>query len=111
MALSHDDVREILRIIDESDLDELRVETEGFSLHVSERGGAGPQPRTLRRSAAGRPSAAAPRSGRQRHRRTSCSTCRRRCSARSTAPSRPGAAPFVEVGAGSSPTRSCASSR
>jgi acetyl-CoA carboxylase biotin carboxyl carrier protein len=34
MALSDDDVREILRIIDESPLRELRVETEGFSLHV-----------------------------------------------------------------------------
>jgi acetyl-CoA carboxylase biotin carboxyl carrier protein len=34
MALSDDDVREILRIIDESDLTELRIETEGFSLHV-----------------------------------------------------------------------------
>jgi acetyl-CoA carboxylase biotin carboxyl carrier protein len=37
--LSDDDVREILRIIDESELDELRIETEGFSLHV--RKGAG----------------------------------------------------------------------
>jgi biotin carboxyl carrier protein len=34
MPLSNDDVREILRIIDESDLSELRIETEGFSLHV-----------------------------------------------------------------------------
>jgi acetyl-CoA carboxylase biotin carboxyl carrier protein len=34
MALTDDDVREILRIIDESDLDELTIETEGFSLHV-----------------------------------------------------------------------------
>jgi len=34
MALSDDDVREILRIIDESDLSELRIDTEGFSLHV-----------------------------------------------------------------------------
>jgi acetyl-CoA carboxylase biotin carboxyl carrier protein len=34
MALSDEDIREILRIIDESDLAELRVETEGFSLHV-----------------------------------------------------------------------------
>jgi biotin carboxyl carrier protein len=34
MPLSDDDVREILRIIDESDLSELRIETEGFSLHV-----------------------------------------------------------------------------
>ena len=41
MALSDDDVREILRIIDESELDELRIETEGLSLHVL-RGGAAP---------------------------------------------------------------------
>ena len=34
MGLSHEDVREILRIIDECELDELRVETDGFSLHV-----------------------------------------------------------------------------
>ena len=34
MPLSDEDVREILRIIDESDLAELRIDTEGFSLHV-----------------------------------------------------------------------------
>jgi hypothetical protein len=34
MALSDEDVREVLRLIDESDLDELRIETDGFSLHV-----------------------------------------------------------------------------
>jgi acetyl-CoA carboxylase biotin carboxyl carrier protein len=34
MALSDEDVREILRIIDESDLTELHLETEDFSLHV-----------------------------------------------------------------------------
>lgn len=34
MALSDEDVREILRIIDASDLSELRIDTEGFSLHV-----------------------------------------------------------------------------
>jgi biotin carboxyl carrier protein len=34
MALDDDDVREILRIIDESELAELRIETEGLSLHV-----------------------------------------------------------------------------
>ena len=34
MGLTDDDVREILRIIDESDLDELQIETEGFALHV-----------------------------------------------------------------------------
>jgi hypothetical protein len=35
MPLSDEDIREILRIIDESRLDELRIETEGFSLYVS----------------------------------------------------------------------------
>jgi acetyl-CoA carboxylase biotin carboxyl carrier protein len=41
MALNHEDIREILRIIDESPLEELRIESEGFSLHV--RRGAGTQ--------------------------------------------------------------------
>lgn len=41
MALSDDDVREILRLIDEAELDELRVETDGLSLHVL-RGGSPP---------------------------------------------------------------------
>ena len=39
MPLNDDDVREILRIIDESELDELRIETDGFSLHVRKGGG------------------------------------------------------------------------
>jgi acetyl-CoA carboxylase biotin carboxyl carrier protein len=43
MALSDDDVREILRIIDESELDELRIETDELSLHVV-RSGAAPEP-------------------------------------------------------------------
>jgi acetyl-CoA carboxylase biotin carboxyl carrier protein len=34
VPLSEDDVREIFRLIDESDVKELRVETEAFSLHV-----------------------------------------------------------------------------
>jgi acetyl-CoA carboxylase biotin carboxyl carrier protein len=34
MALTDDDVREILRLIDESELDELRIETAEFKLHV-----------------------------------------------------------------------------
>jgi acetyl-CoA carboxylase biotin carboxyl carrier protein len=38
MPLSDDDVREILRLIDESEGEELRVETERFSLYVR-RGG------------------------------------------------------------------------
>ena len=43
MALNDDDVREILRLIDESELDELRLETEGLSLHVL-RGGTVSEP-------------------------------------------------------------------
>ncbi|MGA3362240.1 MAG: acetyl-CoA carboxylase biotin carboxyl carrier protein [Solirubrobacteraceae bacterium] len=42
LALSDDDVSEILRIIDESQLDELTIETPSFSLHVT-RGGGSPQ--------------------------------------------------------------------
>jgi len=34
MPLTDEDIREILRIIDESQLAELQIETEGFSLHV-----------------------------------------------------------------------------
>ena len=34
MPLTDDDIREILRLIDESDVEELRLETEAFSLHV-----------------------------------------------------------------------------
>jgi acetyl-CoA carboxylase biotin carboxyl carrier protein len=40
MALTDDDVSEILRIIDESELDELRVVTDGLSLHVVRNGAA-----------------------------------------------------------------------
>jgi acetyl-CoA carboxylase biotin carboxyl carrier protein len=46
MALSDDDVREILRLIDEAELDELRVETDGLSLHVL-RGGSPPAPEPI----------------------------------------------------------------
>jgi hypothetical protein len=44
MALSDDDVREILRILDESPLEELHIETDGLSLHVL-RGAAAATPR------------------------------------------------------------------
>jgi biotin carboxyl carrier protein len=44
MALSDDDVREILRLIDESDLDELRIETDELKLHVVRGGTAESQP-------------------------------------------------------------------
>jgi acetyl-CoA carboxylase biotin carboxyl carrier protein len=59
-VLSDDDVREILRLIDESELDELRIETEGFSLHML-RGGAGPSTSAPPGDAAARePAAVAP---------------------------------------------------
>ena len=50
MPLSEDDVREILRLIDESDVEELRVETDALSLHVvRERAAAEPARRARRR--------------------------------------------------------------
>ena len=42
MALTDEDVREILRLIDESQLDELKIEMPGFNLHVRRGGGAPP---------------------------------------------------------------------
>lgn len=42
MALTDADVREILRLIDESELDELRIEQPGFKLHVRKAGSAAP---------------------------------------------------------------------
>jgi acetyl-CoA carboxylase biotin carboxyl carrier protein len=47
MALSDDDVSEILRLIDDAELDELRIETDGLSLHVV-RGGSAPAPEPVR---------------------------------------------------------------
>jgi len=46
MPLTDDDIREILRLIDESDVEELRIETEAFSLHVLRGDGvaAAPEP-------------------------------------------------------------------
>jgi acetyl-CoA carboxylase biotin carboxyl carrier protein len=50
MSLTDEDVREILRLIDESDLDELHIETENFVLHVSKgAGGAAPPTRAPER--------------------------------------------------------------
>jgi len=44
MPLSEDDVREILRLIDESDLAELRIETGDLSLHVVRGDAPEPEP-------------------------------------------------------------------
>ena len=104
MALSDEDIREILRLIDESDVDELRIETPEFKLHVR-RGGAPAAEETPRR--------------RRRRRRS----WRRARTERSdgavtidapmlgtfyAAQESPGAEPFVKVGRASSRTPSCA---
>ena len=85
MPLDDDDVREILRLIDESELDELQVESQGFSLHVV-RGpvsatGPGPDPAVPAESSDGVVTIESPMLG---------------TFYRAEAP---GAAPFVDVGA------------
>lgn len=54
MPLSDDDIHEILRLIDESDVAELHIETEAFSLHVvrGDAAGAGTEPDQPPRAAA-----------------------------------------------------------
>ena len=93
MGLSHDDVREILRLIDESDVQELRIETDGFSLHVR-KGGAGepPAPPPAEDAAAsGDSTASAAADGPLTVQSPMLGTFYRAES--------PGATPFVEVGA------------
>ena len=97
MALNDDDVREILRIIDESELDELRIETDGLSLHVL-RGGAVPSSPSASRAPHAGPCRPPGRSAREPE--------PRRRARRSLSPTigifyrapAPGEAPFVEVG-------------
>jgi acetyl-CoA carboxylase biotin carboxyl carrier protein len=89
MALSDDDVREILRIIDESELDELRIETDGLSLHVVRRGAALP--------AEAEPVAAAPDVDGHEPADDPSTIVSPMLGTFYRAPS-PGAAPFVEVG-------------
>jgi acetyl-CoA carboxylase biotin carboxyl carrier protein len=60
MALTDDDVREILRLIDESELDELRIETAGFKLHVVRGGAAAPQAEAPAAAESAAPAAAPP---------------------------------------------------
>jgi acetyl-CoA carboxylase biotin carboxyl carrier protein len=87
MALSDDDVREILRLIDESPLAELHVETDGFVLHVTrEPGAAAPPP----------PEAQTPGDGLLQIEAPMIGTFYR-------APG-PGEPPFVEVGSSVEPT-------
>ena len=91
MGLSHDDVTEILRIIDESDVDELRVETEGFKLHVVRRGAATSEP-------AGEPAATAAHASSDTARDELLAVPSPMLGTFYRAES-PGATPFVEVGA------------
>jgi acetyl-CoA carboxylase biotin carboxyl carrier protein len=85
--LSDDDVREILRLIDESELDELLIETSGFKLHVL-RGGSQV---TDHRSQETTPAPAAPSSNGLAINAPMLGTFYRA--------EAPGAAPFVDVGA------------
>jgi acetyl-CoA carboxylase biotin carboxyl carrier protein len=91
VGLSHDDVTEILRIIDESDVDELRVETDGFKLHVVRRGAATPAP-------ASKPAATAAHASRDTARDELLAVPSPMLGTFYRAES-PGARPFVEVGA------------
>jgi acetyl-CoA carboxylase biotin carboxyl carrier protein len=61
MGLSDEDVREILRLIDESQLDELRIDMPDFQLHVR-RGGA-PPAETAPAPQAAEPAKPAPEAG------------------------------------------------
>ena len=54
MALSDEDVQEILRLIDESDLDELMIETDGFKLHVLRGSAQSPVPSAACTTSSGR---------------------------------------------------------
>jgi acetyl-CoA carboxylase biotin carboxyl carrier protein len=104
MPLNDDDVREILRIIDESELDELSIETEGFSLHVRKGGGSSQGAEDARSEAvlprtaserAPQPPEAAPAAASSDGRET-ISSPMLGTFYRAEAP---GASPFVEVGA------------
>ena len=86
MGLTDEDVREILRIIDESELDELRIDMPGFRLHV--RRGAG-EPAARRRDRRGPRPEPGPRSSPPP---TAPRPSTRRCSAPSTARARPAGA-------------------
>ena len=84
MALTDDDVREILRLIDESELDELRIETAEFKLHVVRGEAAAP--------AKSEPSAPAASDG-------AAATIAAPMPGTFYRAEGPGVAPFVEVGA------------
>ena len=87
--LSDDDVREILRLIDEAELDELLIETAGFKLHV--RRGSVPETREPRPETPAPAAPAAPSPNGLVINAPMLGTFYRA--------EAPGAAPFVDVGA------------
>ena len=90
MPLSEADVREILRLIDESDVEELRIETESLSLHVL-RGDARPHEEE--------PAAPAPAPAQPPETQDGLLTVAAPMIGTFYRASAPGAAPFVDVGA------------
>jgi acetyl-CoA carboxylase biotin carboxyl carrier protein len=110
MALTDDDVREILRLIDESDLDELRIETAEFRLHVVRGEAAVPPPEAAvppPEAAVPPPEAAAPAQSAPARAERAAPAGNGASAATIVAPmpgtfyrsEGPGMAPFVEVGA------------
>jgi acetyl-CoA carboxylase biotin carboxyl carrier protein len=94
VPLSDDDVREILRLIDESDVEEFRVETDGFSLYVR-RGGDERAPALEPEPAVAAPTIAADVDGSAPGELHTVASPMLGTFYRAQAP---GAAPFVEVG-------------
>ena len=99
MALSDEDVSEILRIIDSAELDELSIETPAFSLHVVRRAATPGAPRPLLPTAPSQTAAAEPP---VTHPAAASATAKREIEApmlgtfyRTESPSHP---PFIEVG-------------
>jgi acetyl-CoA carboxylase biotin carboxyl carrier protein len=95
VGLSHEDVQEILRLIDDSEVAELRLEIEGLSLYVR-RGGAG-EPEPL--SEPGPPSAAEREVTPAAEPADGLFTVTAPMIGTFYRAEAPGAAPFVEVGA------------
>jgi acetyl-CoA carboxylase biotin carboxyl carrier protein len=106
MGLTDEDVREILRIIDESQLDELRIDMPGFQLHVR-RGGAPPPDEPPARPAAAAapapvaaadPAPVAPPASANGHTAAGAAAIEAPMLGTFYRASSPGEAPFVEVG-------------
>jgi acetyl-CoA carboxylase biotin carboxyl carrier protein len=107
MSLTDEDIREILRIIDDSTLTELHIETEGFSLHVrKDGGGAEASGRPRAREAAERDTSGHAPGGPEAAARTTPPNAETDGLVTITAPTlgtfyraeAPGKPPFVEVG-------------